>query len=188
MKFRTRLLIGFAISLSVFASATGARMQTSAVAQSAAVAQGGAVVLTGADLTRVVPPGFYFEGQSAPTQLRNAAAARFGRQHHVIAGLVDTSGYSSDIQAKYQGFFITDAPVSFQDGSVIGTGAYGFGFTETKFNIYDVGGRQLLSIEATSDRTMLRPRPLMMVKKGDRVLLYGGRTYVELGPRVEVEL
>jgi len=27
---------------------------------------------------RVVPPGFYFQGQSAPTQMRNAAAARLG--------------------------------------------------------------------------------------------------------------
>ena len=48
-------------------------------------------VLAGAELTRIVPPGFYFQGLSAPTQMRNAAAARFGSKRYVIAGLVDTS-------------------------------------------------------------------------------------------------
>jgi hypothetical protein len=33
-----------------------------------------ATVLNGEDLTRVVPTGFYFEGRSGPTQMRNAAA------------------------------------------------------------------------------------------------------------------
>ena len=59
---------------------------------SLAAAQEDNVVLGGAELTRVVPPGFYFEGQSAPTQMRNSAAARFGAKRYVIAGLVDTSG------------------------------------------------------------------------------------------------
>ncbi len=37
-------------------------------------AQGGdaPVILSGAQLARIVPPGFYFEGQSAPTQMRNS--------------------------------------------------------------------------------------------------------------------
>ena len=46
------------------------------VAAGSAVAQDGATVLTGPDLTRVVPTGFYFQGLSAPTQMRNSAAAR----------------------------------------------------------------------------------------------------------------
>nr|MDQ5838091.1 hypothetical protein [Acidobacteriota bacterium] len=35
-------------------------------------------VLQGAALTHVVPTGFYFEGQSAPTQMRNTAAVQWG--------------------------------------------------------------------------------------------------------------
>ena len=65
------------------------------------VAQTGAVVLAGAPLARVVPPGFYYEGQSAPTQARNSAAARFGKDRYVFAGLVDTSGYSADVRASF---------------------------------------------------------------------------------------
>ena len=36
------------------------------------------VIVTGADLTRLDPNSFYFKGQSAPTQMRNTAAAKFG--------------------------------------------------------------------------------------------------------------
>src|SRR6266516_3511125 len=71
----------------------------------------GFTILTAAELTRVVPPGFYFQGLSAPTQMRNSAAARFGSKRYVIAGMVDTSGYAADVRAKYEGFFIVDSPV-----------------------------------------------------------------------------
>jgi hypothetical protein len=141
------------------------------------------VVLAGAQLARVVPPGFYFEGQSAPTQTRNAAAARFGPRHHVVAGMVDTSGYSVEVRAKYEGFLITDASVMLE-GQELQTGAYGFGFTDDqKFNVFDVGGRQVLSVNTTSDRTLRRPRPLLMQKRGNDVRLYSGRQFVTLSVR-----
>src|ERR1041384_7053027 len=68
------------------------------LAAGSAVAQDGGTVLTDADLTRVVPTSFYFQGLSAPTQMRNSAAARFGKDRYVISGLVDTSGYSADVK------------------------------------------------------------------------------------------
>ena len=141
------------------------------------------VILAGQQLARVIPPGFYFEGQSAPTQTRNSAAARFGANRHVVAGLVDTSGYSADVRAKYEGFFITDSPVSV-GGEQLGPGAYGFGFTDDgKFNLFDVGGRPLLSVGVTDDRVLRRPRPLMMTKADGGVRLYSGRQFVEIKPR-----
>src|SRR5258706_15927039 len=104
------------------------------------IGQDSVTVLVGAELTRVVPPGFYFEGLSAPTQIRNSAAARFGTKRFVVAGLVDTSGYSTEVRAKYQGFFITDSPITV-GGKDLSTGAYGFGFSDDgKFNVLDVGG------------------------------------------------
>jgi hypothetical protein len=141
------------------------------------------VVLSGAQLARVVPTGFYFEGQSAPTQARNSAAARFGPRQHVIAGMVDTSGYSVEVRAKYEGFFITDASVMVE-GQELQTGAYGFGFTDDqKFNVFDVGGRQVLSVGTTSDRTLRRPRPLLMQRRGQDVRLYSGRQFVTISVR-----
>jgi hypothetical protein len=147
------------------------------------VAQERAVVLAGAQLTRLVPTGFYFEGQSAPTQTRNTAAARFGAKRHVIAGMVDTSGYSSEVRAKYEGFLITDSPITV-GGQELATGAYGFGFTDDgKLNVFDVGGMQVLSVQTTKDAKLRRPRPMLMTTDGEGIRLYSGRDYAVVNIR-----
>src|SRR5215212_11197787 len=146
----------------------------------AASAQRRAVVLEGDDLTRVVPTSFYFEKQSAPTQMRNASAVQWGRgerARYVIAGLVDTSGYSSEVRAKYQGFFINDTPVMV-GGRMLPTGAYGVGFTGNgRVRIFDVSGRQVFSAPAAKEDRMQRPRPLMFTTEYGDVRLYSGRDY-----------
>jgi len=130
------------------------------------------------ELARIVPASFYFQGQSGPTQMRNAAAARLAADRLVIAGLVDTSGYASDVRARYEGFFITDSPVSI-GGQALGTGAYGFGFsTDGKLTISDISGKEVLAVAAQSDKSLKRPPPLMMTKAADGVRLYSGRNYV----------
>src|SRR5512142_2132908 len=53
-----------------------------------ALAQG-PVIVPEEELPRVVPTGFYYEGQVAPTQMRNATALRISEKKHVIAALVD---------------------------------------------------------------------------------------------------
>ena len=142
------------------------------------IAQDSVTILAGAELNQVVPPGFYFQGLSAPTQMRNAAAARFGTKRFVITGLVDTSGYAADVRAKYEGFFITDSPISI-NGSDLGTGAYGFGFSnDGKMQILDLAGNQILSISTTKDNELKRPRPLMMTKSGGGIRFYSGKDYV----------
>jgi hypothetical protein len=134
-------------------------------------------VLEGAELTRVVPPGFYFKGLSAQTQMRNTAAVRLG-ERYVVVGLVDTSGYAADVRARYEGFFITDSAVTL-NGSDLSAGAYGFGFTsDGKINILDLAGNDLLSVSTSKDSALRRPRPLMMVKANYGVRIYSGRDYV----------
>jgi hypothetical protein len=148
-----------------------------------AIGQDSVTVLAGAELTRVVPPGFYFQGLTAPTQMRNSAAARFGTKRFVIAGLVDTSGYAADVRAKYEGFFITDSPITI-NGSDLGTGAYGFGFTnDGKMQILDLAGNQLLSVATTKDSDLKRPRPLMMTKAGNGIRFYSGKDYVTVAAK-----
>lgn len=143
-----------------------------------AAAQDSATILTGADLTRVVPNSFYFQGLSAPTQMRNTAAARFGKDRYVISGLVDTSGYSADVRAKYVGFLITDSAIKL-NGETLPAGAYGFGFaTEGKLTVMDLGGKDLLSVPVTNDKALRRPRPLMMSADPGGVRLYNGKDYV----------
>ncbi|HEX7956792.1 MAG TPA: hypothetical protein VF508_07620 [Pyrinomonadaceae bacterium] len=148
-----------------------------------AAAQAFPKILEGDELTRVVPTSFYFEGQSAPTQMRNTAAVQFGPRRFAMAGLVDTSGYSSEVQAKYVGFLITDSPVTV-GGARLPTGAYGFGFTADGWmNVMDVGGRRVLSVRARRDAELQRPRPLMMTQTRNGVRLYAGRNFVLLSSR-----
>lgn len=148
-----------------------------------AAAQDSATVLAGIELSRVVPPGFYFQGLSAPTQMRNSAAARFGTNRYVIVGLVDTSGYAADVRARYEGFLIADSRITI-NGSELGTGAYGFGFTaDGKLNILDLAGNQILSVSTSRDSAMKRPRPLMMTKAGEGIRFYSGKVYVVIATR-----
>ena len=149
----------------------------------AVAAQDRAVVLTPAELARVVPPGFYFQGQTAATQMRNSAAARFGSNRYVIAGLVDTSGYSSELRAKYEGFLITDSPIAI-GGSELGIGAYGFGFSNNgKLNVLDLAGKEILSVSTKNDKGLRRPRPLMMSRADNEIRLYSGKNYVVIAAR-----
>lgn len=154
------------------------------IAAGSAAAQERATVLTGAELTKVVPSGFFFQGLSAPTQMRNAAAARFGTSRFVIAGLVDTSGYSADVREKYVGFFITDSEITL-NGQTLAPGAYGFGFAnEGKITIMDIAGKDLLSVPIENDKALRRPRPLMMSAHNDAsVRLYHGRNYVVIAAK-----
>jgi hypothetical protein len=148
-----------------------------------ASAQGWPKILEGDELTRVVPSSFYFEGQSAPTQTRNAAVVQFGPRRFAMAGLVDTSGYSSEVRAKYVGFFITDSPITV-GGSRLPTGAYGFGFGAGGWmNVMDVGDRRILSVRTRRDADLQRPRPLMMTQARNGVRLYAGREWVLLSSR-----
>ena len=143
-------------------------------------AQDSVTVLSGTELTRIVPPGFYFQGLSAATQMRNAAAARFGEKRYVIAGLVDTSGYAADVRAKYEGFVITDSPIRI-NGSDLAVGAYGFGFSDDgKMQVLDLAGNTVLSVSTAKDAELKRPRPLMMMKSAGGLRLYSGKDYVTI--------
>jgi hypothetical protein len=144
----------------------------------AAVVQDKPVVVTGSELTRLVPNSFYFKGQSAPTQTRNTAAAKLGTERYVIVGLVDTSGYSAEVRAKYEGFFITDSPIKV-NGESLPTGAYGFGFSnDGKMNVMDIAGNDVLSVSSTNDKVLRRPRPLMMTTSEQGIRFYSRRDYV----------
>jgi hypothetical protein len=154
-----------------------ASMAVPVLAQGVADVETSDKVLAGPELTRVVPTSFYFQGQSAPTQMRNSVAARVNN-HFVIAGMVDTSGYSAEIKAHYQGFFINDGAITI-GGESLPVGAYGFGFSnDGKFNIFDLGNNRVLSVSSTNDKSLKRPRPLMMTMDGRNIRLYAGRDYV----------
>lgn len=143
----------------------------------------GVTILEGDDLKKVLPTSFYFEGLSGPTQTRNAAAARLGDKRHVIIGMIDTAGYSTDVRAKYEGFFITDSKISL-GGKDLATGAYGFGVTkEGQLNIFDLGGKLVLTVDAPKDSELKAPRPLTLTKGADGIKMYRGKNYVVIAAK-----
>jgi hypothetical protein len=134
-------------------------------------------------LKTIVPQSFYFAGLSGGTQMRNSAVGKFSEKRLIVAGLVDVSGYSTEISGVYEGFFITDSPVKYGDKE-IEIGAYGIGFAQNgKANLFDLSGKQILSTVMTKDKEMRRPRPLMMVSEENGIRLYKGRDYVLISPR-----
>jgi hypothetical protein len=136
-------------------------------------------VVASADLKGLVPASYFYRGQSATVQLRNSGAIRTKDQKYVIAALVDTSGYSSDVAEKYQGLFITEEKVKIE-GSEIGPGQYGFGFVGDKFLITDVAANEVLSVGSKVDGDLKRPVPLKIVGEGGAYRLYHGKKYVTL--------
>jgi hypothetical protein len=132
----------------------------------------------GADgLKKVVPGSFFFAGQSAPVQLRNSVGLKNAAGKLVLAGLIDTSGYSTAIQEKFQGFLITEAKLSFE-GATLDPGAYGFGFKDGKFIVMNVASTDLFSVASQNDEQLKRPVPLKLEKDGASYRLYAGRRYV----------
>lgn len=142
-------------------------------------AQTGSGVLTPDEVQKVVPTTYFFRGQSAPVQLRNSSGFHVGDKF-VLAGLVDTSGYASDVQAKYQGFLITEVKLSV-GGRDLPPGEYGFGFSQDgKFAVLDVGANDVFSVDAGRDEKLARPVPLKIVAEGGSYRLYAGRRWVAL--------
>lgn len=134
-------------------------------------------------LKKVVPAAYFFGGQSAPVQMRNSGGFRTPGGKLVLAGLVDTSGYATDMAAKYQGFLIAETKLNIQ-GSDLGAGAYGFGFTKDgKFLVMDVGTNELIGVSAKLDEDLKRPVPLKIVEESGGYRLYAGKQWVSLSVR-----
>src|SRR5258708_23020086 len=144
-------------------------------------AQLSAQILSGDALKKVIPSAYFFAGQSAAVQTRNSVALKSAGGHFVLAGLVDTSGYSTAIQEKYQGFFITETKVTF-DGGSLEPGEYGFGFKGGKFLVMNVSSTDLLSANSKNDEPLKHAVPLKLDKDGDGYRLYAGKNYVAFKP------
>ncbi|MGO8733269.1 MAG: hypothetical protein ACLQVM_10795, partial [Terriglobia bacterium] len=112
---KTLMAVGFSVMVCLLA-----------VWPSTARAQGGFESVTGDAFVKAVPGDFYLEGSRIPVEKRNSALLKNAKGSRVVVGLLDTTGYSSQIKAKYAGFLITETHVSVC-GTALGVGSYGFG-------------------------------------------------------------
>jgi len=135
-------------------------------------------LLSGDELKKVVPTEYFYRGQKAPVQLRNAIGWQGADGKMFLAALVDNSGYSTAIQQKYQGLLITEIKVSI-GGSELAPGQYGFGFTaEGKFMVMNVANEDVLSVPFDTDSGLKRAVPLKLVEDGGGFKLYAGKKWV----------
>ncbi len=145
------------------------------------LAQGGDTILKPADTQKLLPDKVYYKAQSAPTQLRNSTGIKFSDGYYLLATMVDTSGYSSDVASKYQAYFITEVPIKV-GGQNLPAGAYGIGFIGGgKFAVTDVGAHDVLTAGSATDAGLKRPMPLqIMADPSGGFRLYAGRNYVTI--------
>ena len=150
---------------------------------SLAVAQASKHVLTSDEVKKAVPAEYFFAGQKAPVQLRNAVGFQLADGKLALAALVDASGYSTAIQQKYQGLLITETKLNI-GGAELAPGQYGFGFTgDGKFVVMDVANNDVLSVAFAAYPEMQHAVPLKLESDGSGYKLYAGKKWV--GIKVE---
>ena len=160
------------------------------------VASGSALVATPASAQLVKVEGkafdsacvrdFYLEGNAIPTQKRNTSVLKGTDGKRVVVSLLDTSGYSNEIQQKYAGMLILEKAVSV-GGAKVAVGAYGFGLRKPQppegagtFFVYDVAGGKVAEAPAAYDAALAHPVPLQVVTEDGASRLYVGRHWVAI--------
>jgi len=137
-------------------------------------AQAGFKVVTGKAFDSAVPKDFYLEGNAIPVEKRNTVLLNTPSGARVLVGLIDTTGYSSQIQEKYIGMLIVEAPIT-ACSIDLPVGSYGFGLVKpapqsqgsANFLVYDQAGKQLGSCSVEADKALKQPRPLQVTTGPD---------------------
>jgi hypothetical protein len=137
-------------------------------------------VMTAVEAARLLPNTVFFRGQSAPIQARNSSGVQFTKDSLLLVTLVDTAGYSSALQEKYQAYLITESSIDIEGHRLI-PGAYGCGFLADNFVVMDIGGHDLFTISSAKDAELRRPTPLQILPStgGSGYRLYSGRNYIK---------
>lgn len=166
-----------------------ASLLLSLVVVNPASAQGVFKVEKGEAFNKIIPRDFVLEENSIPVEKRNSALVITPSGARLIAGLLDTSGYSSQVQEKYLGMMIVEGSVE-MCGHQIGIGSYGFGLAKaqggaggrpSKFFLYNQAGKRVAECAAKWDEKLKSPRPLQVVATGGRTArLNLGRTWIGL--------
>jgi hypothetical protein len=164
MLMKTRLAVILCLVVALFASAAAQQKH----------------VLSSDEVKKATPEEYFFRGQKAPVQLRNAVGFQLADGKMMLAALVDASGYSTAIQQKYQGLLITETKLNI-GGSELPPGQYGFGFTaDGKFVVMDVSNSDVLSASSQTDAALQRAVPLKLVEDGSGYKLYAGKKWVSV--------
>jgi len=169
---KTRVLAVFALSLIALASLVLAQEKDAA-------GQAKPGLLTAQEVKAALPEQVFFRGEKAPVQLRNAGGIRFAGGKLALITLVDTSGYSTAIQEKYQAYLITEVRLKI-GAHELAPGAYGCGIVNGRFSVMDLAANDLFAVDAPPDPGMKRPRPFALDAEGEGYVLHFGKNKVSL--------
>jgi hypothetical protein len=175
-----RKLLRSLLLLAVAAPALSA-LQTASPEKNGSVAAAGPKVMNAVEAAKFLPDMVFFRGQSASIQARNSSGVQFSKDSLLLVTLVDTAGYSSAIQEKYQAYLITETALDIE-GHRLAPGAYGCGFLAADaFVVMDIGGHDLFSVSSAKDADLRRPTPLQILPSSDGsgYRLYFGRNYIK---------
>src|SRR5512141_1971506 len=137
-------------------------------------------ILSADEVKKATPTEYFYRGQKAPVQLRNAVGFQLADGKLMLAALVDASGYSTAIQQKYQGLLITESKLNV-GGSPLPPGQYGFGFAaDNKFGVMDVANNDVLSASYQTDQALQHAVPLKLVEDGAGYKLYAGKKWIAI--------
>jgi hypothetical protein len=138
-------------------------------------------LLKATEAAELLPTTVFFQGKTAPVQGRNSGGIRFEDKSLMLVSLIDTSGYSSQVQEKYQAYLITESSLEIE-GHRLAPGAYGCGFlSDGGFIVMDIGGHDLFTAKATHDGDLHRPTPLQIMtlpNEPGKYRLYAGRNFI----------
>ncbi len=146
-------------------------------------AQKGFEVVKGKAFDNAIPNDFYLEGNRIPTNKMNSVLVKTPTGARVLFGTLNTTGYSSQIQQKYEGMIISESHFTLC-GQKIGVGSFGFGHTkplptsneDMKLTIYDQAGTKVAECSGKKDASLKQPVPLQVLN--DK--LYLGRHAFDL--------
>lgn len=150
--------------------------------------QRGFELVTGKAFDSALPKDFYLEGNAIPTEKRNAVLLKSPTGARALIALLDTSGYSSQVQEKYLGMVISEGALSIC-GIELSVGSYGFGLVrpspvsnaDGKFLVYNQAGEKVGECVSEKGTDIGQPKPLQVVPGEDgQARVYLGRYWVGL--------
>lgn len=145
-------------------------------------------VVTGKAFDSAVPKDVYLEGNAIPTEKRNAALVKTPAGARALFALIDTTGYSANIVAKYVGMVIVEGDLALC-GHKVTVGSYGFGWAlpatgvdaPGKFSLYNQAGSPLGECATERHGDLKMPRPLQVIVAADgSARLYHGKQFIGL--------
>jgi hypothetical protein len=134
-------------------------------------------ILGATELKKLIPQDYFFAGLTASVQPGMNAGVRFASGKVLLVALVNTSGYSTAIQQKYQALFLTDSRLKVE-GSDLPPGAYGCGFSSGKFIVMNVAAEDVVTVPAHRDEKLQHAVPLKFVEQQGGYRFYAGKNFV----------